>query len=110
MEYSSFILPYITQSLYKLENIQKTAIRCILKQPYDTSVEDLLKLANLDTLKNRLEQLNQRFLTNAITNKHELMLPLFKEYTSYINNRKHRKPKYATIFCDHFVFLKTINH
>jgi hypothetical protein len=105
MEYSSFIVPYITQSLYKLELIQKTAIICILKQPYDTPTEDLLKIANLETLKTRLDQLNQRFLTNAITNKHELILPLFKEYTNYMENKT---PKYSTIFCSHFDFLKTI--
>jgi Fe2+ transport system protein B len=105
MEYSSFILPYIKHTIYKLESIQNAALRAILKQSYDTPVEQLHKQANLEPLKFRLDQLNLRFLSNTITNKHELIHPLFNEYANYVQNRN---PKYSTIFCENFSILKTL--
>ena len=66
IDYSSFILNVISDTnLDKLKAIQNKAVRIIYKLPYDTSTDDLCRVANLSLIEERLHTLNSTSLMNV---------------------------------------------
>ena len=81
MDYSSIIIPFLAKSLEKtLQSVQNTALKCIYKLPYITHTEDIIKITNLNSIKERAHHLNKNFISNSLKFRNELLLDLIDEY------------------------------
>jgi hypothetical protein len=95
MDYSSFIMPFLSKSLTKtLQSTQNTALKCIYKLKYDTRTSELVEITKIPLIKERANTLNENFIKKAQQFKNELVLDLIKEYKEGSKNFKKK-----TIFC-----------
>lgn len=84
LDYSSIIISRLSKDkINKLEAIQNTALRIIFKKSQDEPQGNLLKLANLDKIENRFNELNLKYLNNAMLNENELIEEIVDDFVSY---------------------------
>ena len=102
LEYSSFLNNIIAKSsIKKLIVIQNKAIRIINHQQFYTSLSEIET-----SLVNLLDQLNMKYISQALFNKNELLLELWEDYISF---QESRKLKYVTLFCHYTEEIKELN-
>ncbi len=102
LEYSSFLNNIIAKSsIKKLIVIQNKAIRIINHQQFYTSLSEIET-----SLVNLLDQLNMKYISQALFNKNELLLELWEDYISF---QEGRKLKYVTLFCQYTEEIKELN-
>jgi hypothetical protein len=81
LEYSSIIAPIISKtSLNKLSVIQNKA-KIINHKPIFASMTDIN--TDIADLINRFDELNKKYIIQAILNRNELIIDLWNEYLSY---------------------------
>ncbi len=69
LDYSSFICSGLSDELTSaLQAVQNAAVRAIYHVPGKTSTHTQCSMANLDKVITRMEELNRRYLQNAIRN------------------------------------------
>jgi hypothetical protein len=87
IEYSSIIIENAARSNFqKLNVIQNNAIRAIFKQPHRSHQETLLDLANLPSISQRFQDLNNNYLTKCIQFENPLVMDLIQDFLTF-NNR-----------------------
>jgi len=87
IEYSSIIIENAARSNFqKLNVIQNNAIRAIFKQPQRSHQETLLDLANLPSISQRFQDLNNNYLTKCIQLENPLVMDLIQDFLTF-NNR-----------------------
>ena len=80
IDYSSFIVDIISETnLKRLQVIQNKAVRCIFKARFDSSTSELCSKSNLNTIKDRLFDLNKRFIERNL-NKTGLIKQLMDDF------------------------------
>ena len=75
--------------------IQSKAIKIINNQPLFASLSSIE--SNLVSLTERFNQLNFRYISNAMNNKNELIIQLWSEYLNMSSGG--RVLSYQTLFC-----------
>ena len=90
IEYSSFLLPILTQKLLNLVNtIQNNALRIILnkKRTDKISIVELHKLADIESIESRLQRLRVDFLYKALSSNNPLISEIVVDYMNYSGGR-----------------------
>ena len=91
LDYSSIIVSRLSKDkISKLETIQNTAMRIIFKRPLDETQNNLIELAKLEKIETRFNELNLRYLNNAMINGNELIKEIVDDFSSY-NKEKMQK-------------------
>lgn len=97
IDYSSFIVDIISETnLKRLQVIQNKAVRCIFKARFDSSTSDLCSKSNLNTIEDRLIDLNKRFIERNL-NKTGLMKQLIDEFNDFNKLNRDKCPLYAYV-------------
>ena len=95
IDYSSFIVDVICDTnLKRLQVIQNKAVRCIFKASFDTPTSELCSISNLNPIKDRLFDLNKRFIERNL-NKVGLVKQLIDEFNEFNKLDKNKCPLYA---------------
>ena len=82
LEYSALITCNLAKSNFKkLLNIQSKAIKIINHKPIYVSSRDIE--TDIMALDERFDQLNKKYIINAILNENELIIMLWNEYLQY---------------------------
>ena len=66
IDYSSILMPSLSNTLKTTQDIQNTAMKCIFKLNYLTSTEEVGRVSGLPTILERTKSLNERYFTNCI--------------------------------------------
>ena len=101
---SAVLLPIIKKSsVHELQIIQNKCLRIInnVKLSDRISISKLHKLANLETIEIRFEELGNRYLNNAISQSNPLIGELILEYKRFKGGRN---LKHKTLLCDKKLF------
>jgi hypothetical protein len=103
IEYSALIVPRLSNSnLNKLQVIQNNAIRAIYGYPKDPiskrpiNIEYLHSIDNVELLVERLDGLNQRYLTKALGYRNPLIIEAFEDFVNFSGGRV---DQLNTLFC-----------
>jgi hypothetical protein len=99
IDYSSFIVTNISnKDMNQLQVIQNNALRCIYKQTRECPVKTLHELANLETIKERMINMNQKYFERACATSNPLIEQLINEYENeFMNSNTSNK---STILCE----------
>ena len=85
----------------RLEAIQNTALRVILKKPREYGNDNLLKLAGMSTVESRCDALNRRFLEKAEVTGNPIITELIDDYFDLKESQiAKNKPLANTLFCN----------
>jgi hypothetical protein len=99
IDYSSFTVTNLNKSdISLLQVMQNTALRCIYKKPRETPIKELHKLANIDTIENRMRKLNEKYFEKAASSYNPIVERLIEEYKDEFMN-KTRASK-STLLCE----------
>jgi hypothetical protein len=97
LDYSSCIFSCLSEeNKKKLQTIQNNALRVILHKPKFTPISELHKISNLETIKNRFNKLNCRYVFRNLAFKNELIQDMVNEY---LNFSATRTLSYSTPLC-----------
>ena len=95
IDYSSFIVNVISDTnLKRLQVIQNKAVRCIFKASYDSSTSELCSMSKLNSIKDRLFDLNKKFIERNL-NKAGLIKQLIDEFIDFNKLNKNKCPLFA---------------
>jgi len=91
IDYAFMCLHLISETdLRRLQAIQNNAIRCIFRLPYDCSREELVPYEQglgLNSVAERLDCLNERYITKCIANSNSLFAKLIADYVGGFSAR-----------------------
>jgi hypothetical protein len=103
LDYSALLNNFLKIKLtQKIQIIQNTALRIILKKGRDTSIKMLHQLANIDLIKDRMQKLCKAYFVKCIANENPLFLDCWNEYQRFANGRI---LKSETIICAYKSFI-----
>ena len=95
IDYSSLIVPLLSKALSKtMQAVQNIALKIIYRLKYDTHTEEVVALSGIKLVKDRANELNQRYIMEAKKNENELLIDLFDEYKIGGKNFKNK-----TVLC-----------
>lgn len=84
IDYSSLILSSLCKTrLLKLQRIQNSAIRTIFHLSRRTSVNELHRVARLETIEARLKRLNRTYVVRGLAFKNPIVIDLVKEFLNF---------------------------
>ena len=97
MEYSSIIYPALSKTnMNVLERIQLRCFKIIHRKSKYESNESIKSLPGYESVADRFDKLNLRYLKNKFAYKTEIIVDLFKDYKEYSESRDLKK---NTLFC-----------
>ena len=102
IDYSAFMYPVLSESARKsIQAIQNGAVRLIFhrSKTEHLSTETLCNLSNLITVETRMEALNARYFSKAISNRNPLVIEMIEDYWFNFGNEILSK---KTLLCDQF--------
>ena len=89
IDYTFFIFSKMSHAnLSKLQAIQNNCLRIIYKKKTNFNINTLHEWGDLDTLKNRAEEMKKKYLNEAEKNNNPLIHDLIEEYPNYTTNKK----------------------
>jgi hypothetical protein len=90
IEYSSVIIGSVSQSfIKKLEAIQNNALRAIYQESWEdmrevgNRPEDLREKSKIQTIENRLKQLNERYIEKALLTRNPFVDEMIEDYLTF---------------------------
>ena len=97
----------LSEALLKsVQAIQNGAMRSIFKMRYDAHTEDLCAVSNLPRVEERMMDLNQDYVENAIISNNPLFADLAMNYQRSFGGGREIENK--TLLCDFSHFLAEI--
>ena len=95
LEYSAILAPVLSTTSFKnLNTIQNKAIKIINRKSIYSSLSEIN--TSIESLTDRFNELNKRYLIKAITNNNEIILELWNDYKEFSLSREIKQP---TILC-----------
>ena len=85
-----------TTSFKNLNTIQNKAIKIIKRKSIYSSLSEIN--TSIESLTDRFNELNKRYLIKAITNNNEIILELWNDYKEFSLSREIKQP---TILCNY---------
>ena len=96
IDYSAFMYPVLSESSRKsIQAIQNGAVRLI----FHRSKTEHLSTETLNTVETRMEALNARYFSKAISNRNPLVIEMIEDYWFNFGNEILNK---KTLLCDQF--------
>ena len=84
LEYSAFIYDTLSNNMKDVLNaVQYNALRIIYDKDRRFGNKNLLKLANIETIKSRMNNLKLTYINSAIKNKNPIISELVDEYKNF---------------------------
>ena len=68
----------------KLQSIQNIALRVIFKKDWECKGKELQRLAKIESIKKRMDRLNDKYLDKCLTQQNPLMVELIDEHQNEI--------------------------
>ena len=107
IDHSACMCSQLSDSLIKsVQAIQNGAMRSIFKMKYDAHTEDLCTISNLQRVEERMLDLNQAYIENAITSNNDLFRDLAVNYQRSFGESRTITKK--TLLCDFSHFLSSV--
>jgi hypothetical protein len=78
--------------------MQNTALRCIFKKPRETPIEELHRTADIETIEQRMRNLNEKYFEKASISNNPIIEMLIDEYKEeFMNQTRANK---TTMLCE----------
>ena len=104
IDYSAFMCSQLSEALLKsVQAIQNGAMRSIFKMRYDAHIEDLCAVSNLPRVEERMMDLNQDYMENAIISNNPLFADLAMNYQRSFGGGREIENKTLLCDCSHFL-------
>jgi hypothetical protein len=99
IDYSSFTITNLSKNdINVLQVMQNTALRCIFNKPRETPIEELHRIADIETIEQRMRNLNEKYFEKASISNNPIIEMLIDEYKEeFMNQTRANK---TTMLCE----------
>ena len=79
-----------TDQKRELESIQNSALRAIFKKKREFGNKDLLKLAKIETIRKRMDKLNNTYIKKCVARKNPIITDLINSYKNTLKTEQEK--------------------